>query len=128
MSSEALFKLYKEYRDAETPGSANLSLEKIKSFDEDWIKWVEGNGMGGLISKSLTTMSDESRSLGFADTNVVESENRRGNVLIGTHNRAGEAARKLEDVDKLDLSSLREGYFNHVVLPCGFRSRGTSTL
>ena len=65
--------------------------------------------MGGLISKSLSTMSDESRSLGFADTNVVESQNQRGNVLIGTHNRPGEAAQKLEDVDKLDLSSLREG-------------------
>ena len=120
MSSEALFKLYKKYGDAKTPGSANLCLEKIKTFDEDWVKWVEGNGMASLISKSVSTMSDESRSFGFEDTNVVESQNRRGNVLIGTHNRPGDAARKLEDVDKLDLNSLREGQFNNFVLLCGF--------
>ena len=84
--------------------------------------------MASLISKSLSTMSDESRSLGVADTNVFESQNRRGNVLIRTHSRPGEAARKLEDVDKLDVNSLREGQFNNVVLPCGFRWRGTSNL
>lgn len=128
LSSKELLSLYKKFRDAETPESAMASLQKIKAFDEEWVQWVEGNGMASMISKSLSLMSSECRSLGFSDTNVVESQNRRGNVLVGTHNRPGEAALKLWDVDKLDVNRVQEGFYNNIAIPVGVRARNDSIL
>ena len=128
MDSSALWKAYHAFVTADSAESAEISLKKIDSFDEDWVKWVRSNDMGPVICHALSQMDINSRNLGFKTTNAVESQNRRGNVLAGTHLRPSKAARKLWDIDRVDCKNLAEGVFNQIVKSRGYRTRSDSLI
>ena len=111
-SSTELYSSYAAYAYASTPEEAETELAKIKTFDSDWVNWVERQCMGPLISACTSQMTSVHRTIGFSNTNVVESHNRRGNHLVGTRLRPAEAAKGLYNIDRIDAERLGRGDFN----------------
>ena len=128
-STADLRKKYMRYVDAPDAEEANAALNEIKRFDEQWVRWVKSSKMEPMICMSMSKMSTESRTLGFSDTNGVESHNRRGNLLVGKHNAPQDLAEKLEAVDLNDLKLLKDKAHEYFSVACAYRvNRSDSTL
>ena len=128
-SSTALLKKYMRYAHASSIEESCAALNEIKVFDEPWVNWVKRSKMEPMISKALSKMSTETRTLAFTDTNAVESHNRRTNLLVGTHRAPLELVKDLAKLDANDLALLQNGEFEHLAAPRRYRQyRSDSTL
>ena len=84
-------------------GDAEAALEYIRSKDRSWADWAVRYPFKTLSITAFSKMAAQDRRTGFKDTNIVESQNRRGHHICGVQTNPAIAARRLEELDNISI-------------------------
>ena len=115
---------------------ANAALEYVRSLDTSWAEWILKYPFKTLAITASSKMTDQKFRTGLQDTNIVESQNRRGHHICGVQINPGIAARRVEDIDKISVEESlgldsrvgayymlrRRQRFDSLVAPSGWKS------
>ena len=82
---------------------ANVALDYVRSLDKSWADWVLKYPFRTLAITAFSKMADQNFRTGFQDTNIVESQNRRGHHICGVQINPAIAARRLKDLDTISV-------------------------
>ena len=109
IKSMQLLQKFTRFRKAEDEETASAALDEIREFDGQWVQGAKSSKPEPMICQAKSKMPSASHTLGYFDTYGVDAHNRRGNLLIGTHNSPQEAAERLAELDLKDLKDLKKG-------------------
>ena len=84
-------------------------MARIISIDPDWGTWASSDIIRPLISPAFSNMSPAVRSSALQDTNIVESQNRKGHAICGIQQSPILCVQKLRDLDKVSISLAASG-------------------
>ena len=96
-------------RAASTVGEADEQYAVIHGIDENWGAWLSRSHIRPLVSPPYSKMTKCDRMIALDNTNIVESQNRRGNLICGTAMHPVTCTRKLQELDSITSEIIRMG-------------------
>ena len=120
--------MYRKFVCSDSKDTAMKILEDIEKFDPQWVRWVKTSGLLPLICKVFSNMTSAHRANGYEDTNGVESQNRRGNLIAGKEMHPFDAIEELGKMDGIDMVKIGTGVHNELQGPRQPRRRNDHTL
>ena len=120
--------MYRKFVCSDPKDTAMKILEDIEKFDPQWLRWVKTSGLLPLICKVFSNMTSAHRANGYENTNSVESQNRRGNLIAGKEMHPFDAIQELGKMDRIDMGKIGTGVHNELQGPRPPRRRNDHTL